>query len=221
MTVQTASTSTIITSNPRHVSSPSRPDPLGFPRLQEIIRATELAMAARDAQTIVTRLAKDIAPLITSAAGRLPAEFLRVSPDGQRRIELHHDPVTGYQILALVWGPGQGTAVHDHAGSWGIEAVWCGSLLVADYVVEESAADAVKLRPSNAEHVAAGQIVTVTPAQNIHMCRNTSAREVTVSLHIYGTALDEVTEYSALGDGWYQAARRWLPLEANGPADLN
>lgn len=219
MNLQTASTS-ITTGNPRHVPS-VQPQLQTFPRLQEIIRTTETAMAARDAETIVARLSRDIAPLITNLAGRLPSEFLRVSPEGQRRIELHHDPVLGYQILALVWGPGQGTALHDHAGSWGIEAVWCGNLLVAEYVIEERSDDAVKLRPSKAEHVGPGQIVTVTPAQNIHMCRNTSTREVTVSLHIYGTALDEVTEYAPLGDGWHQAARRWLPLEAAGPADLN
>lgn len=188
-----------------------------FPRLQELIRLTERAMAARDAEAIVARLAAGIRPLITNQAGVLPASFLEAHEVQQRRIELHHDPVLGFQILAQVWAPGQGTAVHDHAGSWGIEAVWSGSLLVADFDLLDQAGDgSVRLRPRTATHLQPGEFATVTPRENLHLCRNPSPRDVALSLHIYGTALDEVTEYARIGESdWYQPTRRWLPLESS------
>ena len=135
------------------------------------------------------------------------------SRDGPRRIELYRDPAWRFQLLLVVLGPGQSLPMHDHSGTWGVEAVWCGGLLVADFAVDGRSGEAVHLRPRDAAHLVAGESTTLAPRLNVHHCRNTSVRGTTVFLHIHGAVLDEVTVYRALGDDWYQPFQTPLAVE--------
>ena len=41
-----------------------------------------------------------------------------------------------YSAIVMTWGPGQGTAVHDHGGLWCVEGVVDGEIAVTQYDVE-------------------------------------------------------------------------------------
>ena len=46
---------------------------------------------------------------------------------------LHRDPSGHYTMVVMTWGPGQKTALHDHAGIWCVECVVDGNMEVAQY----------------------------------------------------------------------------------------
>jgi hypothetical protein len=54
--------------------------------------------------------------------GWLPAALLEPDPDNYRIHQLHVDPAGRFSVSAMVWGPGQGTPIHDHT-VWGMVGV--------------------------------------------------------------------------------------------------
>lgn len=175
----------------------------GFPGLGEVIRLVDEAVGARDSARVVAQIRTELPALIRRHRERLGGNLLRVDPRGYRRIELHHCPIRGYQILAMVWGPGQGTPVHDHRDVWGIESVWCGELEVAEFRPAGIAGELLRLAPHGVERLASGDVLGLLPDQGLHLCRNPGSRDVTVSLHVYARPLDHFNVYLDAGDGWH------------------
>lgn len=175
-----------------------------FPGLNEIIRLVDEAVGARDSAAIVAELSTRLPELIERYREAIPSDLLRGDPKGYRRIELHFCPIRGYQIIAMVWGPGQGTPVHDHRDVWGVESVWCGELQVADFQASAVAGELLRLAPVDSVHLRSGEVVGLTPDQGLHLCRNPSLREVAVSLQIYARPLDHFNVYTDAGEGWYR-----------------
>lgn len=184
-----------------------------FPGLPEIIRLVDEALGARDAAAIVETLSTRLPELIARHRRSLPAEWLRIDPRGYRRRELHYCPIGGYQILAMTWGPGQGTPIHDHREVWGVESVWQGELLVGEFKPADVAGDALKLEPVHASRLRAGDVLGLTPEHGLHLCRNPSPHTTTVSLHVYAKPLDAFGIYVDEGDGWYRRHEYEPPVE--------
>lgn len=184
-----------------------------FPGLRHIIRDVEAAWALRETGAVVDALNSRMPALIAQYAPQLPEWVQATDARSYRRIELHHCPLQGFQILAMVWAPGQGTAVHDHRDQWGIESVWQGELEVVDFSVKEAAGELLRLEPRDVSTIREGDSLGFTPEHGLHLCRNPSRREVTVSLHIYARALDSFNEYVDVGRGWYERREHLPPLE--------
>lgn len=184
-----------------------------FPGLRQIVREVEAAWALRETGAVVAALNARMPGLIEQYAPQLPDWVQATDARSYRRIELHHCPIEGFQILAMVWAPGQGTAVHDHRDQWGIESVWQGELEVIDFGVREAAGELLRLEPQDVLRIAQGESLGFTPDHGLHLCRNPARREVTVSLHIYARALDSFNEYVDVGEGWYQRRAHQPPLE--------
>jgi len=175
----------------------------GFPGLGEIIRLVDEAVGARDAARIVAKIQSELPDAIRRHRERLGGNLLRADARGYRRIELHHCPIRGYQVLAMVWGPGQGTPVHDHREVWGIESVWTGELEVAEFRPSSVAGEMLQLAPKDVVRLRTGDVLSLLPDQGLHLCRNPGVREVTVSLHIYARPLDHFNVYLDAGEGWH------------------
>ena len=47
---------------------------------------------------------------------RLPERFTTPRTESYARRLLHRDPRGDYTMVVMTWGPGQKTALHDHAG---------------------------------------------------------------------------------------------------------
>ena len=180
--------------------------PREFPGLRRIVREVENAWGLRETTQVVRTLDARMPALIDEYRPQLPgwAAGVETRADAYRRIELHHCPLHGFQILAMVWGPGQGTPVHDHREQWGIESVWQGELEVIDFAVKASSGDFLRLEPNAVSRVTAGRSLGFTPEHGLHLCRNPSRRDATISLHIYARPLDGFNQYVDVGDGWYE-----------------
>ncbi len=96
---------------------------------------------------------------------------------------LHVEPDASFSIVALVWLPGQETAIHDHV-SWCVVGVYEGEedettyRLVGEGPEQHLVVDAHTVNP-------VASVVALVPPGDIHRVKN-SGTGVAVSLHVYG-----------------------------------
>ena len=96
---------------------------------------------------------------------------------------LHVEPDGSFSIVALVWLPGQETAIHDHV-SWCVVGVHRGEEDETTYRLIDDKADR-HLVVINHTVNPVGSVVALVPPGDIHRVKN-SGNGVAVSLHIYG-----------------------------------
>ncbi|GAA5044448.1 putative metal-dependent enzyme (double-stranded beta helix superfamily) [Thermocatellispora tengchongensis] len=104
------------------------------------------------------------------------------SPDGYVVHVLHTEE--SFSIAAVVWRPGQETAIHDHVA-------WCvfGVLSGIEYeTLYRLAPDGTHLTEIGRVANRPGEVSGFAPPGDIHSVRNTSG-ETGVSLHVYGADL--------------------------------
>lgn len=186
----------------KHVPLPTP----SFPLLEDVVVLADAAMRARDPHRIVSALVTGLREVL-SVAGALPPELLRGAGDAPVRRELYRSARHGYQVLAITWVPGQGTSVHDHGGTWGVEAVLRGRLDVLDYRVHGRHRALSDLRPTDQHALVDGTVIGLLPPHALHSCRNASQRETAVSLHVYGQPLDNVKRYLHVEGDLYRPER--------------
>lgn len=184
----------------------AKPRPQYFPLLEDVIVLADAAVRAREPRRIVAALVEGLRNLLPRT-GALPAELLRPDPDGYARRELYRSPLHGYQVLAMTWGPGQGSSVHDHADTWGVEAVLRGHLEVLDYSVIQHTGGLARLRVHDRHTLADGRVIGLLPPHDLHACRNSGVHDTALTLHIYGTPLEEVRRYVHVEGELYRPER--------------
>jgi hypothetical protein len=96
--------------------------------------------------------------------------------------------------LVMYWPPGHATLPHDHGGLWGIEVVLDGELHVEEYVRSGSPRVPVLAR-TRAVQLGVGDLALFTSPRYVHRCRNLSNVVPTLTLHVYGGALDRYLAY--------------------------
>jgi len=101
----------------------------------------------------------------------------------------------GCSALLMYWPPGHATLPHDHGGLWGIEVVIDGSLAINEFVRQSDKADA-KLAETTTLHLGVGDAALFESARYIHRCRNLSNVHPTLTLHVYGGALNAFNTFS-------------------------
>ena len=177
-----------------------------FPLLEDVVVLADAAMRVREPRRIVAALVEGLRNLLPTA-GALPLELLTPDPAAYVRRALYRSPRHGYQVLAMTWGPGQGSPVHDHADTWGVEAVLRGHLEVLDYSVRDRNRALVRMHASDHHALEDGRVIGLLPPHDLHSCRNPSTRETTVTLHVYGTPLEEVRRYVHVEGDLYRPER--------------
>jgi len=133
----------------------------------------------------------------------LPDRFHTVRPDTYARRLLHRDPEGGYTAVVMTWGPGQKTALHDHAGIWCVECCVEGSMEVAqfDLTSEKNGAFYFERRT----HVVAGRgsAGCLIPPFEYHTLSNALDRP-SITLHVYGGEMDHCHVFEPADDGSYR-----------------
>lgn len=179
---------------------------LAFPLLEDVVVLADVAMRLRQPQRIVRALTDGLRGALKTC-GALPPLLLQTDSAGYVRRELYRSAEFGYQILALTWGPGQGSPVHDHADTWGVEAVLRGRLQVTDYRARHRNDALAQLRATDSHELVDGSVIGLLPPHDLHACSNPSADEVAVSLHIYGTTLEGAHRFVHVDGDTYRPER--------------
>ncbi|MGY0504118.1 cysteine dioxygenase [Luteimonas sp. e5] len=187
-----------------------------FPGRERLIAAVDDAVALGNCPAIVQRLRHNLCTLMREQAVHLPACIHDALPDRYARRELHRSREHGYAIVAMTWGPEQGTPIHDHAGLWCVEGVWNGQLEITQYDPVEREGDDVRFIDTGSLIAGPGSAGSLIPPHEYHAIRNPSTDEVAVSLHIYAEPMTACGVFapSPRGPGWYRHAERSLQLDA-------
>jgi len=132
---------------------------------------------------------------MTPAAWGVLAPHVGFDARQYRRVRLYRGPE--WEALLLCWLPGQGTSVHDHAGSVGVSVVLCGSLAEIRYERRGPGPLAIAGTGECPPDTASIEI-----AATIHEMRN-DGRHPAVSLHMYSPPLTMLGAHDpALGTRW-------------------
>lgn len=103
--------------------------------------------------------------------------------DGYRQHVVHVEDDGSFSVVALVWLPGQRTAIHDHV-SWCVVGVHDGEETEVRYEVHADG-DVRYLTEEETSVNPRHSVCAVTPPGDIHEVRNTGSGR-TISVHVYG-----------------------------------
>jgi predicted metal-dependent enzyme (double-stranded beta helix superfamily) len=144
-----------------------------------------------------------------SGALTLSGHYREVRPDSYARRLLHRDPSGDYTVVVMTWGPGQKTALHDHAGIWCVECVVDGDMEVAQYDLVSDTDDHFRFEQRNCVVAGRGSAGCLIPPFEYHTLGN-AAETPSVTLHVYGGEMDHCHVFEPSADGSYRRVRKEL-----------
>jgi len=185
--------------------------PSDCPGLTALIARLDVSVEAGDAQAITAAVKADLEHILGTRALALPERFTQPRPDAYARRLLHRDPAGRYTAIVMTWGPGQGTAVHDHGGLWCVEGVVDGDIAVTQYRVEPEADGFFRVTPIGALLAGTGSAGCLIPPTDHHVLANARPSAASITLHVYGGDLDDCKVFMpATPDGRYAEAMKAL-----------
>jgi predicted metal-dependent enzyme (double-stranded beta helix superfamily) len=185
-----------------------------FPGCRELIGAIDQAVAHDTTFAITDSLRNSLCKLMRSGAVKLPDCVFETAEGRYARRELYRSEQHGYCVVAMTWGPGQGTPIHDHCGMWCVEGVWSGALEVVQYERLADENGHCRFQPVGSIQAGPGSAGSLIPPHEYHTIRNPSEDTVAVSLHIYSGNMTRCAIFQPLPeDHCYQRYERQLGLD--------
>jgi predicted metal-dependent enzyme (double-stranded beta helix superfamily) len=172
------------------------------------------AVRLKDTNAIAERIKNDLESFIPDEGLILPERFRRVKPDSYARRLLYQDEELGFTALVMTWGPGQRTALHDHAGIWCVEGVLEGEMEVIRYELMEEERDGLcHFAERGSAHAVAGTAGALIPPFEHHVLANARPDRASLTLHVYGGEMTHCDIFEPLGEERYQRCSRELSYD--------
>jgi 3-mercaptopropionate dioxygenase len=108
-------------------------------------------------------------------------------PKRYRSYPLHTEPDGSFSVVALVWRPGQVTAIHDHV-TWCVFGVIQGIEHEELFTLDEERGCLVEAGTSTNR---VGDVNGFAPPGDIHRVRNVGD-DTAISIHVYGTDVSRI-----------------------------
>ena len=187
-----------------------------FPGRERLIEAVDQAVSNGECCAIAQDLRRNLCALMREGDVQLPACVFEAVDGHYARREIHRSEQHGYAIIAMTWGPNQGTPIHDHSGMWCVEGVWAGQLEITQYDLNERAGDDFRFIEVGTLIAGAGSAGSLIPPHEYHAIKNASGHDIAVSLHIYAEPMTccGVFAESPRGADWYRHVQKQLALDA-------
>jgi Predicted metal-dependent enzyme of the double-stranded beta helix superfamily len=179
---------------------------------ETLIALADRAVSYGDVERTVDYLRSGLCELMGSGELKLPERVLRCCPDHYARRLLHRDTEHGYSIVAMTWGPNQGTPLHDHGGLWCVEGVWLGSIEVQQYELREHDGERFRFEKCGSFQAGIGSAGCLIPPHEYHLIRNPGGAPA-VSVHIYGGDMSRCHIFEPQESGWYRRRQKTLGLD--------
>jgi len=172
--------------------------PVNTARLRDFV--TSLAALLDETQDEATILAQGGALLgdLVAHDDWLPDAFAAPSPERYQQYLLHCDSAERFSVVSFVWGPGQGTPIHDHT-VWGLVGVLRGQEEAQNFRRQGDGS----LAPEGPAHTLhRGAVEALSPVEgDIHQVRNALADAPSISIHVYGANIGAVRRSTFTQDG--------------------
>jgi len=130
---------------------------------------------------------------------------------------LYADPEGRYEIVVMVWGPGQSTPIHDHAGIWCVEGVVEGVIDVTRYDLVKMVGTAARMQTTEVIHAGLGQCGALIPPVEYHKISNPYERPA-FTMHVYGGQMRSCRIFTQRDDGDYDISDKELGFSSPRPA---
>lgn len=200
---------------------PCKPMPRGYSHAmaiefdgrEHLIHALDAAVQAGDAPSTMRALRSVLCDTIHAGDVRLPDCVFEGCADHYARRELYRSPRLGYCVVAMTWGPGQGTPIHDHSGMWCVEGVWQGALEVVQYELLEHDDVRYRFRPTGTIQASAGSAGSLIPPHDHHTIRNAGDTDLAISIHVYQGRMSQCSVFEPDGGQWYRREQHDLPFD--------
>jgi 3-mercaptopropionate dioxygenase len=169
----------------------------------------DASITGDDVEAIAQRVKSVLQEALRGHGLPLPPRLRTARSDTYARRLLHRDPDGRYTAVVMTWGPGQGTALHDHAGIWCVECVVDGRMQVTQFDLVDESGGAYRFEERTrvtAERGAAGCLI---PPFEYHTLANALDRP-SVTLHVYGGEMDHCHVFEPAADGAWRRVRRQL-----------
>jgi predicted metal-dependent enzyme (double-stranded beta helix superfamily) len=154
---------------------------------EALCRSLDEAIAGQtDEHVLTARVEEALKTLIRERAVDLPEEYRRPAETRYARRLVHKSPELGYTVLAMVWGPGQGTLLHDHCGMWCVEAVYDGAIDVRQFELMERDGDRFRFEERERIRAGIGSAGSLIPPYEYHTLTNASREQPAITVHVYG-----------------------------------
>ncbi|HEY4562118.1 MAG TPA: cysteine dioxygenase family protein [Thermoanaerobaculia bacterium] len=183
-------------------------DPL-IERLCDAVRLGEV-------NAIAEQIKSDLESFIPAEGLILPEKFHQAKPDSYARRLLYQDHELGFTALVMTWGPGQRTALHDHAGIWCVEGVLEGKMEVMRYELMEEEDGVCRFEKRGSVQATAGSAGALIPPFEHHVLANALPDRPSLTLHVYGGEMTHCDVFQPLADahpGLYRRSSRALSYD--------
>ncbi|MCD9028306.1 cysteine dioxygenase family protein [Luteimonas sp. BDR2-5] len=188
-------------------------DDVDFPGRDRLIAAVDAAVGLGSDQATTAALRAALCVLIRDPDVRLPGCVHQPIEDHYARRALYRSPVHGYSIIAMTWGPDQGTPLHDHDGQWCVEGVWTGELEITQYELLDRQDERFRFRAAGGVQAGAGSAGSLIPPHEYHTIRNPSPHAIAVSVHVYRAELARCATFVPDDGEWYRRVERRLEVD--------
>jgi len=186
-----------------------------YPGCRTLVEELDGVVGCAATPEVTTRAVRDVLhELIEQGNIELPVALRRPAPDSYARRLVYSSSDLGYTVLAMVWGPGQGTPLHDHAGMWCVEGVLDGRIEVTQYRLLERRGKRCRFEPQGATTAGIGSAGRLIPPFDYHTITNARPAEPSITVHVYGGEMDHCTIFEPRGGGWYEEVPRQLTFSA-------
>jgi predicted metal-dependent enzyme (double-stranded beta helix superfamily) len=177
---------------------------VAFNGIERLVEVLDRGVARGDAEAITQAIKDGLCGLIREGGVELPPQVRRPGTDSYGRHLLYRSDEHGYVVVAMAWGPGQGTPVHDHAGIWCVEAVCEGEMTVVQYDLVEQDGERFRFEPQGTVQSGPGAGGALIPPFDYHTLANAGENVTAITLHVYGRDLERCAIFEPLPDGWHR-----------------
>ena len=180
-----------------------------FTGSKELVAMLDEAVASQDTNQVIEAVKEGLCRLIRDERMRLPEELTKPSDESYARRLLYKDPEAAYEVIAMIWGPGQGTPLHDHCGIWCVDGVLPGQVAVTQYDLLERDGERFLFRAQQTVHAGVGTAGSLIPPFEYHTIRN-DRPDPSITIHVYGGLMDRCTVFEPESKGWYRRHEKML-----------
>lgn len=177
--------------------------------VREMIRRLDQAVAISEVHGCTTGVKSALEDVIRDAPACIDEDLLRPEPGCYARRLLHRDPAGRYTVVIMVWGSGQSTPIHDHAGKWCVECVYRGRIEVTSYELSgDPDSEVVTLTEEQVVRAGVGEAGALIPPFEYHRIANTDG-DTAVTVHVYSGEMDWCHRFEPV-EGGYRRQRKEL-----------
>jgi predicted metal-dependent enzyme (double-stranded beta helix superfamily) len=180
--------------------------------IEPLVHLVDGAVGLGGVAAITRAVQEGLSRLIHDGALALPRELRRTEPGHYARRLVYRSGEHGYVVVAMVWGPGQRTPLHDHAGTWCVEGVLEGRIEVTQYDLVAREGGRCRFRRMDSVSTGVGAAGALIPPFEYHTIAN-AREQASITLHVYGGDLTRCSVFEPEPDGLYRERHKDLAYD--------